>query len=92
MNRKRITIFTAVAAAAALTISGCSFDKMTEPFQDAPRTGQVNNSAAQVITMPDGFSNLASKCDGPNRVYVAYHGDRPYASLFVVANDPRRKG
>lgn len=39
--------------------------------------------------MPDGFSNLASKCDGPNRVYVIFHNDSAYGAVAVVANDPR---
>jgi hypothetical protein len=66
-------------------------DKAAQPYQDSPRTGQVNNKPADIITMPDGFTNLASKCDGPNRVYVAYHGDSNYASVFVVPNDSRCK-
>lgn len=41
--------------------------------------------------MPDGFSNWASKCDGPNRVYTIYHGDQKYGSIAVVPNDPRCK-
>jgi hypothetical protein len=38
--------------------------------------------------MPDGFSNVATKCDHGNRLYVAFHGDNVYAALTVVANDP----
>jgi hypothetical protein len=49
---------------------------------------------ADLINMPDGYSNVAHKCDGPNMVYVIYHGNfaggpEAYGSLSVVANDPR---
>lgn len=71
---------------AALALTGCS--KMTEPFKDAPR-GETNDAPADLITMPDGFSNIARKCDGPNMVYVIYHADSPYGALSVAPNDPR---
>jgi hypothetical protein len=67
--------------------AGCGA-KYTEPFKDAPRSGVVNNEAADLITMPDGFSNAATKCDHKNRIYVVYHGDNPYGTIFVVPNDP----
>lgn len=38
--------------------------------------------------MSDGFSNLGTKCDHGNRVYVVYHGDNPYGSVAVVPADP----
>lgn len=77
--------FAAVIAAVVLALTGCG--KVTEPYKDAPR-GTQNSGAADTIAMPDGFSNVATKCDHGNRVYVAFHGDSPYASLAVVANDP----
>jgi hypothetical protein len=79
-----------IAGIGILALAGCS-SKYTEPFKDAPRTQESNNDPAQVIRMPDGFSNLSSKCDGPNRVYVIYHGDNAYGSIAVAANDPRCK-
>jgi hypothetical protein len=88
MTRTRKTLAAITAAfALALLLTGCS-DKFNEPFKDAPR-GTSNNGPADIGTMPDGFSNWASKCDGPNRVYTAYHGDATYAAIAVVANDPR---
>lgn len=89
MKVRRTTAALIALAAAALLLTGCS-DKFNEPFKDAPR-GTTNNSPADVGTMPDGFSNWAGKCDGPNRVYTAYHGDAKYAAMEVVANDPRCK-
>ncbi|MFL6077967.1 MAG: hypothetical protein ACJ73S_31770 [Mycobacteriales bacterium] len=87
-NLPRVAAGLAVLAALVLTAAGCG-DKANEPFRDAPRSDTTNSSAAEVIEMPDGFNNLASKCDGPNRVYVTYHGDRAYGSVAVVPNDPR---
>ncbi|MDI5965812.1 hypothetical protein [Streptantibioticus silvisoli] len=87
MNHTR-TIAAALAATAVLALAGCSADKTAEPFKDSPRNG-TNNNPAEVITMPDGFNNIASKCDGPNRVYVTYHGDDKYGAVAVVPNDPR---
>lgn len=80
---KKIAI--ALAAVLALSLSGCA--KMTEPFKDAPR-GTVNNEPADTVTFPDGFNNVATKCDHGNRVYVTYHGDSPYGSVAAVPNDP----
>ena len=90
------TITRAIAAGAVLvtlltTAASCD-NKFTEPFKDAPRSHNDNDQPMDVINMSDGFSNVGAKCDGPNRVYVAYHGDHTYAALAVVANDPRCPG
>lgn len=77
----------ALAAAALLLLTGCN-DKASEPFKDAPRSGKDNGSAADLIRMPDGFSNASTKCDHGNRLYLAYHGDSAYAAIAVVADDP----
>lgn len=68
-----------------LVISGCSVSKQTEPFKDSPR-GSTNDGKADTITFPDGFNNVATKCDHGNRVYVTYHHDAPYGALAVVPN------
>ena len=77
-----------LAAITLLSLAGCDYSKANEPFQDAP-TGANNGAPADLIRMPDGFSNVATKCDGPNRVYVIFHGDSAYGSVAVVPNDPR---
>jgi hypothetical protein len=41
--------------------------------------------------MPDGFSNVAAKCDGTTKVYVIYKGDANRGSVAVSANDPSCK-
>lgn len=86
---KRIAAAVAVAALAVVTLAGCT-GKVSEPFKDASR-GASNSGPADTITMPDGFSNVAAKCDGPNRIYVVFHGDNPYGDIAVVPNDPRCK-
>jgi len=91
VTRRRWTT-TAAVGVAALAVSlgalaSCG-QKAQEPFQDAER-GATNDSPADTITFPDGFSNVASKCDGPNRVYVLFKSDAAYGSVDVVPNDPR---
>jgi len=70
--------------------AGCS-SKTLERYQDAP-VGAQNENPADLIRFPDGYSNVASKCDGPNRVYVAFKGDEVRAAVAVVGNDPRCTG
>lgn len=81
----------AVIGVAALTLTGCGVDKAQEPFQDAPR-GSTNSRPADVVEMPDGFSNVATKCDHGNRVYVIFKSDNAYGSVAVVPQDPGCKG
>lgn len=82
---KRTVKLTLVGTALAITLTGCG--KFVEPYNDANVSGQ-NTGAAEVVNMPDGFSNVATKCDHGNRIYVAYHGDSAYAAVAVVPNDP----
>ncbi len=66
-------------------ITSCS-QKMQEPFRDAPTTGH-DNAPAMIIEMPDGFSNLATKCDGHgHRLYVAFHGDGAYGAITAIGD------
>lgn len=82
-----VGIAAALVVVALFILVGCG-NKFAQQFNDAPRTAQVNRSAATVITMPDGFNNLATKCDHGNRLYISYHGDGPYGFGFAVAHDP----
>jgi hypothetical protein len=75
-------------AVALLLLAGCdATGKAAQPFDDAQVAGH-NTGKADVINMPDGFSNVATKCDHGNRIYVVYHGDSTYGSITVVAKDP----
>ena len=97
MTRTKIMALVAVAAAVLLT--GCNSDsKRVEQYKDASVAGR-NEDPAVIGTMPDGFSNWARKCDGPNMVYTIFHynnnkenGGDTYGSISVVPNDPRCKG
>jgi len=90
MTKKKVAV---VVLAAALFGGACNtgFQKITERFKDAPR-GELNDDPADVVLMPDGFSNVSSKCDGPNRVYVVFKSNSAYGSVAVAANDPRCRG
>lgn len=58
---------------------------------------QEDHGPAATIDFPDGFRNVARKCDGPNMVYSASRGvGSDYAAVpgavAVVPNDPRCPG
>jgi len=82
---RRVRTVSLLLAAAALA-AGCGVKGQTR-FQDARRTGVVNSQPADLGTMPDGYSNYATKCDHGNRVYVLFHEDSAYGGIFVVQND-----
>jgi len=84
---KRIFVALGIGALAIAALGGCS-NKGTEWNKDAP-ISERDDSGASVLNFPDGFSNVATKCDGPNRVYVIFHSSGSYGSISVVPNDPR---
>jgi hypothetical protein len=88
MTKKRMVALGILLAAMIGTSAASCDNKYTEPFKDAPRSGNDNNAPMNVINMSDGFSNLGFKCIGLDGIYDAYHGDHPYGSIFVVPNDP----
>lgn len=92
-NRTRNTLL-GVAAAGLVAVGavGCEAgEKLSEPYRDAPRSSYHNSGPADVITMPDGFSNIATKCDRGTRVYVVFKGDNLYGAITAVPNDPTCK-
>jgi hypothetical protein len=86
---KRTIIAAAVAGSAIVTglLAGCSpTSKVAQPYDDAPVSRHVTG-AAEVVNMPDGFSNFADKCDGHgHRVYTAFHNNSAYAAIAVVTD------
>lgn len=86
-TRFRATAAALTAATALALLTGCS--SLTEPFNDAP-ISKKDDTPAEVYSMPDGFANVASKCDR--------HGNRIYTTrtdggeaMAVVPQDPSCK-
>lgn len=70
---KTRTVAATAAALAALALAGCSSYNDARGKGDAP-VGPTDDSPAQIINFPDGFGNVAIKCDGHgHRLYVATH-------------------
>lgn len=87
MNKKWIVA--ALVAAALSGLSACGQNsKAVQQYNDAPTKGQNDNSPAQIINMPDGFSNVAFKCVRGDGIYVIFHQDKAYGGLTVVDADP----
>lgn len=78
----------AIALAATLLTAGCG-----EYGHDAAK-GDRDTGPADVINFPQGFRNVAHKCDGPNMVYVTSRGTdvRLTSTVAIVPNDPRCTG
>jgi nitrous oxide reductase accessory protein NosL len=60
----------AAAAIAAAALAGCS--QANHGTQDSPVSRTQDNTPAQIINFPDGFFNVAEKCD--------HHGHRIYSN------------
>ena len=86
--KKRLLMLGLLLTAMIGSSAGSCDNKYTEPFKDAPRSGNDHGGAMDVITMSDGFNNIGFKCVGKDGVYDVYHGDKAYAGVFVVPNDP----
>ena len=76
----------AAALAVILGSAAACTAKSREPFKDAPVNGKHDRTPAQIIEMPDGFSNLATKCVHGMRYTVAFHGDHAYGAITVTAD------
>lgn len=92
MNKPTLAVAVIAVAGTVLSSAVACSNKSQQPYNDAPRTAVQNDGPATVGNMPDGFSNWARKCDGPDMVYTLYHGDGAYGAIAVVAGDPRCTG
>jgi hypothetical protein len=94
INRKRQAIVAAMAGAAlaAGLLAGCGpTSKIAQPYDDASVSRHLTGPA-EVVNMPDGFSNFADKCDGHgHRVFVVFHNDSAYGAITAI-NDPTCPG
>lgn len=74
-------------AVLATAMAGCSNYKTHKGIKDAPHD-KGDNKIAHIVNMPDGYANIARKCDGPNGIYVTTREAPP----VVVVNDPNCGG
>lgn len=76
-----------LAMIAAITVA-CDSNKYTEPFNDSGR-GKEFSQPADVITMPDGFGNAATKCIPGTKIRIAtlYHSDGAYGSIAMITDE-----
>lgn len=79
-----------VTALLIASLSACS-SKQQEQYKDAPK-GDRNNTPALIIEMPDGFSNLATKCVGDVRYTVVFHNNSHYGSVATVVDPACKSG
>lgn len=87
---KKISI--AITVTGLLLLTAC--DAQTN--NDAPAVPSPVTGPAEVIPMPDGFSNVATRCDGHGfRIYTVYRtwatGAYPAYGAVAVAADPTCK-
>src|SRR5664279_3537333 len=82
---------TAAAIPLAILLSASSCQSANDaPVVNGNESG--DQTPAEIIAMPDGFSNVATKCDKyGNRVYTGYHKGVDSLSIFVVPQDPSCK-
>jgi hypothetical protein len=72
-RRRHARIWAGAALLIAIPVAGCSGYNNARGKGDAP-VGTSDDSPAQILNMPDGFGNVAMKCDGHgHRVFVPTH-------------------
>lgn len=79
---------TVAAAIIIVGLGACSQPDHGTGDSPVEPVNQQDNRAPHIINMPDGFMNLAFKCNGKDGVY-AHTRD---ASPVVVPNDPNCTG
>lgn len=80
---RRPAVAVAAAALTVAAVAGCSGYNDARGKGDAP-VGHSDDSPAEILNMPDGFGNVASKCDGHgHRVFVPTH-DKTDPPITVV--------
>lgn len=83
MNPRLIIV--TVVVGAALTGCGSQLDTVGEEFRDV-RVANRDDTPADIIQMPEGYSNVAAKCDGTARVYVTRNDNG--RAVAVAPNHP----
>lgn len=82
---KRLVKVSAAVVVAAALATGCS-QAAREEFRDAPINGH-DDAPAFIYNMPDGWSNIATKCSREgHRLYTTMNSNG--RAIFVLPNDP----
>lgn len=90
MNKSTRMALAVSATVLGLSLTGCT-SSMTERFNDAPISVK-DDSPAEVYSMPDGFANIAAKCDKHgNRMYSTRESDAGAGKAVAVIPDPSCK-
>jgi hypothetical protein len=76
-----------LAAFLALFLASCGSGTNNEVYSDA-EVGDRDTAPAKVIEMPDGFSNVATKCVDGNQVYVIFRAKGTTGNFGSVAVVP----
>ena len=78
----------------SLVLVSCGSDAAMQEFNDSGKLSNLDTDAL-VISMPDGFSNIAAKCVGTDLVYsamntngraIAVSSEHPWCSDGILTN------
>ena len=76
----------------ALLVSGCGDSYNDSRGRGDAPVGRTDDTPAEVLNFPDGYKNIATKCDGHgHRVYATSAREGNMPQLFVLA-DPSCPG
>lgn len=84
---KRTAAVVGVVGLVLLSATGCA--SFSEPWNDAP-VERKDDSPAIIYSMPDGFANVAGKCDGfGHRLFTTREGtNKGGGKAIAVIADP----
>ena len=80
-----IILVAAIIVVALLT--SCGAGTNPEVYSDA-EVGDRDTTSAKIIEMPDGFSNVATKCVDGNQIYVIFRNKASTGNFGSVAVVP----
>jgi len=80
----------AVLVVAALATAGCSEDYKTQRGRGDAPVGPADDSPGEIINFPDGYPNVATKCNHGHRIYVSTKVSDKAIQMTIV-EDPSCK-
>ena len=87
MNRKIAVAMLPIAA--AMAVSGGLGAIVMHGVAQSAQQEHPRVTPAETIELPDGYSPVATTCDGPNRIYVTKDDTRAASAITVVPDDLR---